>query len=89
MVLLKTIHHIFVIQFIILYQHMLLLDCMHTKAIIIKYLMWLVAVNHGVVQRLEEILVIELLELKCNIHPLYDIAKKSSNTLHIMMKIIK
>ena len=36
-----------------------------------------------VVQRLQEILEIELLELKCNIHPLDGVAKKSSNILHI------
>ena len=61
---------------------------MQTKATIIKHLTNTlfdrVAVNHCVVQRLQENFETELLELKCNIHPLDGIAKKSSNVLHII-----
>ena len=40
-----------------------------------------VAVNHCVVQSLQSTLDIELLELKCNVHPLDGIAKKCTKTL--------
>ena len=77
-----SIHHI-----VSTYATFHSLDCMQTKATIIKHLTNTlcdqVAVNHCVVQRLQENLETELLELKCNIHPLDGIAKKSSNVLHI------
>ena len=40
-----------------------------------------VAVNHCVVQNLQSALDIELLELKCNVHPLDGIAKKCNTSL--------
>ena len=61
------------------------LDYVHTKSTIVNNLKNTlcdrVAVNHCVVQSLQDKLEIELLELKCNIHPLDGIAKKSSNVL--------
>ena len=58
------------------------LDYVHTKSTIVKNTLCdRVAVNHCVVQSLQDKLEIELLELKCNIHPLDGISKKSSNVL--------
>ena len=42
-----------------------------------------VAVNHCVVQNLQSALDIELLELKCNVHPLDGIAKKWNTSLKL------
>ena len=63
----------------------MLLFTVHTKSTIVNNLKNTlcdrVAVNHCVVQSLQDKLEIELLELKCNIHSLDGIAKNSSNVL--------
>ena len=45
-----------------------------------------VAVNHCVVQSLQSSLEIELLELKCNVHPLDGIAKRCTDLLKVYDK---
>ena len=60
-------------------------DYLLAKSSIIKHLKNTlsdrVAVNHCLVQQLKTAFEIELLELKCNIHPLDGIAKKCTNIL--------
>ena len=62
-------------------------DYLHAKSRIIKHLKNTlsdrVAVNHCVVQQLESAFEVELLELKCIIHPLDGIAKKCTNILKV------
>ena len=61
------------------------LDLMHVKCTIIKHLKNVLtdrmAVNHCVVEYLKSKLDINLLELKCNVHPLDGIANKCTSTL--------
>ena len=66
------------------------LDPIQTKSTIIHHLKNTltnrVAVNHCVVQSLRSSLDIELLELKCNVHPLDGIAKRCTDLLKVYDK---
>ena len=68
------------------------LDPIQTKSTIIHHLKNTltnrVAVNHCVVQSLRSSLDIELLKLKCNVHPLDGIAKRCTDLLRYMIRSI-
>ena len=69
------------------YASYLNLDHIYAKSTVIHNLKNIlsdrVAVNHCVLQSLQSALDIELLELKCNVHPLDGIAKKGNTSLKL------